>query len=128
VNQIIQEIIFVNILLHIRNKKIAAFGSSYGECVRSVGAAEGCDLLIFLFLLAHTLCGTREQRPRLLRELAPFSAGDKPLTLHVISGPQQPVVLVLCVDAVFGQGEKLSPNGQGLSSLRFFHRAPPRFV
>jgi len=29
------------------NQKIAAFGSSYPEMRTPVGAAEGCDLLIF---------------------------------------------------------------------------------
>ncbi|MNB56845.1 hypothetical protein D3C76_119320 [compost metagenome] len=41
----------VNPSLSDKNQKIAAFGSSYMETrISNVGAAEGCDLLIFCIL------------------------------------------------------------------------------
>ncbi|VVN91137.1 hypothetical protein PS718_01898 [Pseudomonas fluorescens] len=40
-----------------QNQKIAAFGSSYREMRSSVGAAEGCDLLILAYLVGLTVTG-----------------------------------------------------------------------
>jgi hypothetical protein len=49
----------------LENQKIAAFGSSYTESSTPVGAAEGCDLLIFVFdLFGITPIPKQSSRPR----------------------------------------------------------------